>query len=703
MKNINVFILCGLFFLMVTAGMTQNQNQAKKSILPVKKPTLEGFNEVGEGIDTKTIRGISNFFHIRQIYDAVKDGQQGGLLLDFSQQAALLIGAKVNPKAIYGDAYFGPYPFEANETTYTYKRFRRYAEIDKGRATLPVNYLLAPSLNSENWATEGTITLRVVLYLKTVGVDYYLGTYDTFIRFKIRNGRALKMPTLMEGPMVNMITSNNPDRMVISFKTSIPLKTEVVLGNGNRFADPQPVTKHEIPVTGLEPGKSYTYNIQFEGFQSRSYTFKTAPAPGQGDVSFAYTGDSRSGAGGGMNFFMGVNYNILERNTNLAFNKNADLFIFGGDLVNGYTAKPMDFRTQIHGWKQGLAGFWSSRPVYTCMGNHESLLRVFQHPAHKHTPQLDRWPYETDSAEAVFADELVQPLNGPEVADKRRPTYKENVFSFQYGPVKFISFNNNYWYSGTRGMKWQMAKQYGGCPEGYVMEDQMEWIEKELAEGEKNPTVKYIILFAQEPVFPNGGHVADCMWYDGNNDVRAYVFDGTELKREKYGIIDVRNRLVRMVGNNPKVAAVLGSDEHSYHKMLLDNGVPVGVMETDDKDGSGVICKDGESCSALEDLKYPAWYIVSGGCGAPYYAEEKTPWNTYWKDNPDKYRKERHTSLKGTYYYSSQENVMIFKSFKDGISVTVYNPYGEVVDQIDNLMAVKRDLKIDKVIDKPLN
>jgi hypothetical protein len=181
------------------------------------------------------------------------------------------------------------------------------------------------------------------------------------------------------------------------------------------------------------------------------------------------------------------------------------------------------------------------------------------------------------------------------------------------------------------------------------------------------------------------------MWYDGNNKARAFTYDAASgrVKPEPEGIIDVRNAFAGMVGNNPKVAAVMGADEHSYHKVLIDNNVPVGVPANDDKDGNGVVCEDKETCSALKDIKYPTWYLVSGGSGAPYYSEEKTPWNRYWKKNPHRYAPRSHTSMRGCYYYSSQENIMIFKADSKRISVTVYNPYGEIIDKIDDLMAVK--------------
>jgi len=684
---LRLILIMTLVFGVCAAGI------AAASELPVKVPDAGNYKEV-------PYRGLSNFLDIDTIHSAVKDGTNRGLLLDFSGVRELLDGTVLSREdTIYGTAYMGPYPFEADEVTYTYKRFRVQSAVDNGTAFLPVGAFLGQSANSEGWKTGGRVVLRLELYLRKVTEDrlitQFLGIYDTFIRFKKEVGgggvRYVKLISMTEGPMVNLLRSDVPTAMAISFKTDKPVTAAVVLDNGRRFESNQSARRHEIEVTGLEPGKEYTYLVEYADTVTKQYTFRAAPKPGEGEVIFAYAGDSREGTGGGMANFMGVNYAVLERCSNLAYGLGADLFVFGGDLVSGYTTSERDLRTQINGWKQALAGFWGHRPVYPIIGNHEALLKVFMGSDDARSYiALDRWPYETDSVEAVFADEMVNPSNGPGVSDPRRPTYRENVYSFLYGPVKFIGLNNNYWLGRDQRL-YNSPDRTGGSPEGYIMEDQFLWLERELESGEKDPAVRYIILYAQEPVFPNGGHTQDCMWYGGNNDIRAYTYDAASGKAvpEDAGIIDVRNRLVKMVSESRKVAAVLGSDEHSYHKVLIDRNVPIGVPAVDDKDGTGRVCREGGTCSPLKELKYPTWYLVGGGAGAPYYAREKTPWNVYWENYAGTYP--NHTSMRGCFYYSSQENVFIFKANKDKISLNVYNPYGEIIDTIDDLLKVKEN------------
>ena len=685
-------LLLMLFVSIFTALTTVGAGAAE---LPVKIPAPAEWKEI-------PYRGITNLLSIETIHSCIKSGNDRGLFLDFSAIRNLLDGTVLNSTdTVHGKVFLGPYPFEANEVTYAYKRFKMEIVFDEGNVVLPAAFFLAPLRNSEEWQNEGQLAVRLDLYLSSGSNTRALGLYDTFVRFKREveptGVKFVKQTSIIEGPLVNLGMSNDPSKMVISFKTDQPVMAAVVLNNGRAFSSTQPGRKHEITVTGLEAAKDYDYYVHYEGIKTKRFSFRTAPAAGEGEVVIAYAGDSREGIEGGTANLMGVNVNILERCANLAFMLGADVFTFGGDLVGGNTTSPGDFRAQLNAWKQAMSGFWNHRPVYTAIGNHESILKIYS-SENGQTLVMDRWPYETESVEAVFADEMVNPANGPETSDPRRPTYKESVYSFQYGPVKFINFNNSYWIGREYGIP-TAPTGTGGCPEGYVMEDQLQWIQKELEAGEKNSTVRYIILSAHEPFFPNGGHIQDGMWYSGDNNVRAYTFEQDQqgepgagkMTAEKEGIIDVRNRLVKMISGNKKVAAVLGGDEHSYHKVLIDKHVPIGVPALDDKDGSGRVCREGGTCSPFKDIKYPTWYLVSGDAGAPYYSEGTTPWNTYWKQYPGAYP--NHTSLRGCYHYSSQENFFIFKADKEKISLDVYNPYGEIIDSIADLMKVKENEK----------
>jgi hypothetical protein len=667
-------------------GMMSSPSLQSQTTLPVKSPISKGY-VVDESYS------IDCFLTVETLQSCFKNGDENGLVFDFSGIRQLLDGTKIEPNDTFGGTmYLGPYPFEGSETTYSYKRFRMAISLNKNNTFLPVGEFLSGYRNSEDWQTEGMLAVRLELYLDNGQMVRYLGLYDTFLHFKKVMGtdgkiNYIKSTTITDGPSVNLITSDDPTSLVIAFKTDRPVIGKVQLKDGSEFKESKAVTQHEIKVSGLKPGMEYAYRVAYEDYKTKFYRLITAPKPGDSDVIFAYSGDSRAGVGGGAHNLMGVNYLTMERLANLAYRKDARFFIFGGDLINGYTSNPNDFATQVMGWKQATAGFRNHRPIYSCIGNHESLLRAFLSKTGRHLV-MDRWPYDTESTEALFARELVQPENGPIASDPRRPSYKENVYSFQYGPVRFISFNNNYWV--TRNLeKREGSWRTGGAPEGYILQDQMQWIQKELDKAEQDPTVKYIVMYAQEPVFPNGGHVSDSMWYSGSNTIRAYTLneETQKLQPEKLGILEVRNQLISMIAANKKVAAVLGADEHAYHKVLIDKNVPIGVPALDDNDSSGRVCKEDGTCSSLKTLKYPTWYLVSGGAGAPYYSKEKTPWNHYWDNYKGTYP--NHSSLNGPFYFSSQENMFLFNTKGGKLSLVVMNPYGDVIDRIDDMLKVK--------------
>ncbi len=549
-------------------------------------------------------------------------------------------------------------------------------------------YLLRPYVNSEDWELpRGQICVRFQLWIAKDGVDQFLGTYDTLAMLDGTSGSFRKLNSILEGPSVHRVQSDDPSRCVIALRTSEACRVTVNVAGVGQFASPAETQRHEIEIQGLQPNQQYGYSVSVGPVTTRTYVVRTAPERGHAGFVFAYGGDSREGEGGGNETLMGTNYAVLERLVNLAYTHEAALLLQGGDLINGYSTSPDDFRTQLRAWKQAVAGFQSERPVYPTMGNHEALTFAFLEDGKANAyNSIDKWPYATHSAEAVFAEEMINPTNGPPPSDSRRPTYRESVFSLHYGCVKFIAVNNNYWHAaGVEKHAQRIPQTAGGCPEGYILPDQLAWFRQELAAAERDPLVKFVVVYMQEPMFPNGGHVADSMWHYGNNAIRAYSFTNGKLQAEAKGIIEVRNELALMLHHSAKVAAVLGCDEHGYSRVLISREVPIGNLTTDDADQDGRI--DGPQAMAarpLPSLGSPLWYFVGGGFGAPHYNREPTPWNQYWlKQDPE-------TRF---FKYSSQSNILLFDVDDDRIGLRVYSPYGEVIDRVDDLMQVRREMQ----------
>ena len=160
--------------------------------------------------------------------------------------------------------------------------------------------------------------------------------------------------------------------------------------------------------------------------------------------------------------------------------------------------------------------------------------------------------------------------------------------------------NTNYWWASD-------PETLGGNLEGYVMDQQMEWIEKQLQVWDKNPDLRYVFLFGHEPSYPNSVHYKDAMYYSGGLPEKNGGFD-------RRFVIKRRNRFWRAVSSSPKMVFAMFGDEHNYSRTLIPQDSQKG-------------------------FKYPVWQLISGGVGAPYYSEVKNlPWSSQvqfidWKQN----------------------------------------------------------------------
>ncbi|MCK4890565.1 MAG: hypothetical protein KAS97_11590, partial [Candidatus Aminicenantes bacterium] len=340
------------------------------SNLPVKDPQSDGATLLKGA-------GVTNLFSIDMLLDSVKDGNSIGLLFDLGGINKTLGNREIDTNKIYGDIYAGPYPFEKDETEYAYKRFRSRSKIKKGKSYINISYLFMNVVNSEGWRDKGTIAVKFVMFMEKEGEDEYLGNYEARIDFRKEGKRFIKVPSIIEGPMINLVHSENPSEIVIAFKTSDPVNGEVIVPGVGLFRNKAISKSHEIKITGLDPDSIYRYRVKYGQKVTNDFKFRTAPSESAEQIFFAYTGDSRGGITSDDEKLMGVNHKTMERLINLAYQKNASLLIQGGDMINGYTSSKADFHTQLHSWKNCLSGFWSERPVYTCIGNHEALINDY--------------------------------------------------------------------------------------------------------------------------------------------------------------------------------------------------------------------------------------------------------------------------------------------------------------------------------------
>jgi hypothetical protein len=504
-----------------------------------------------------------------------------------------------------------------------------------------------------------------------------LSIHDSRFRYKREgppgSGEYSAALTLVEGPFVDMVTH---DGAVFSWRTG-EISSGSVLIDGVEYVAEGESAGHEVEVSGLNPKTRYTYSVKYSrhGDRTREYSFTTAPAPGErGTVRFGLFSDSREGVVSGEESLNGINVRHLTGFSSMLYALGVDFICVGGDLVDGYTSSQEDFESQLRSWKHAVQPVGALIPIYEGMGNHEQVGDYFKVP--RESEDDSYYVMFTDrtgerSAEAVFAREFVNPngsvygFSPPEPEDRapglggpeKGPSYFENVYSFNYGNVHITVVNANYWYTGLigksglyymtdRGINNLALQLLGGNREGYLRENQLAWIDRDLSAAQEDPDIDWSFVVLHEPAFPNGGHVDDAMYWGelvdgvsvGYNDASAPLGD----------VVDMRDRFWKILNSHDKVLAIMCGDEHNYSRALIDGSVNA-------------------------DYELPVWQIVSGGCGAPYYGPDRT---VPWADKVSAFARSRHCCL--------------FTVEGDRVGLEVYSDRGEVIDSVEDLASVRR-------------
>jgi hypothetical protein len=485
--------------------------------------------------------------------------------------------------------------------------FNKYSSILKGKAHINILDSLGGRFDMIGWEESGTGTIG---YRVSDIKGQFI--YDGKITFK-GIGPFQVVVTVIEGPFINLL---GPDRLTISFRTDEPCMAGVLV-EGKEYMDKGESTEHVIEIWGLRPDTIYDYSLLGVS-QQQGYSFRTAPLPGsRTSFCFAYASDSRSGQGGGERDVYGANAYIMKKIMALTRQQEARFLQFTGDLINGYLTDVDAIQLQYANWKRSVEPFWHYFPVYVGMGNHEALEYHFIY-MHNDTPislKVDRFPFMTESAEAIFNGNFVMPENGPLSEDGASydpdtgsvdfPSYIENVYHYTYDNVAVIVLNTDYLFASSTSF----LRVTGGNLHGYIMDKQLEWLEATLDTFERDENIDHIFVTLHTPAFPNGGHVKDDMWYDGNNGYRPYI-SGRPLPR---GIIERRNDFLELVVNkSSKVVAMLTGDEHNYNRMKITKDM---IIHPEQYYGNRFI--PGREI----------YQINNGAAGAPYYAQEETPWS----------------------------------------------------------------------------
>ncbi len=565
----------------------------------------------------------------------IPEGSQNGLVFDFKNDS------------FNGTIYYGMFADEPNKYPQEVY-FNRSAWIKDGKAEINISKL-SGKYDIANLEENGSakIGYRIV---DTFGKIIYGGRINVEGAGPYSTGLSI-----VEGPFVNKASEQE---VFISFTTNKPCSPEVEVNDkryqaiqmmGNPIGD----LHHEIRIHHLKAGTTYPYTVHYGNYQE-TYSFKTAPKSGSREpFIFGYTSDCRAGSGGGERDIYGVNAYIMKKMAALASYENAAFFQFTGDMIDGYSSSIGETHLQYANFKSTIEPWWHHIPFNIGPGNHEAVLSVFDDES-KYGISVDKFPFNSKSAERTFADAFVNPENGPFSEDdaiydpkaKRQdfPLYKETVYYYTYDNTAMIVLNSNYWYAPST----DRIPEIGGNPHGYIMDNQLNWLEETIDKFENDPNIDHVFVTIHTPAFPNGGHANNDMWYHGNNKIRPTV-SGRPVEK---GIIERRDEFLNIIINkSQKTVALLCGDEHNYSRLKLTNKTPIYPEYYQGK---------------KLKISRPFWQITNGSAGAPYYGQEQLPWTAFVEK------------------FSTQYALMLFEIDGKKVSLRVVNP--DTLEEIEEIV-----------------
>jgi len=595
MQNKNLLTLAGIFIFF------QFQLHAQKIKIPKSYSNIKYKKGIMGVLKDKKFypEEITNpLYTYSKLVEAPITGDQEGITIDYKDE-------NINGTVVFGLIKKSniKYPLPVF--------FKRTAKVNKGKVYLKLTGL-GGKYDFINWEKKRKMTLGY-RYINEKGQIIYDGRLNLKIN---KEGIFEEDLYLIEGPFVNKL---NPQGAVISFKTNKNVVAQIKIGE-QVYSDIVPTRVHEISIAGLKPQTSYNYILMYDDYKEY-YQLTTAPKKGcRSKFVFAYASDSRGGSGGGERNLFGVNAYVFKKMMQFAAYQKAAFFQFTGDMISGYNGSNDKQNLQFLNWKRTAENYWHYAPVYVGMGNHESVERIFKRTGYKgHSYYLghlfvDKFPFEKYSAEKTFADNFTLPetnLNsedGSSYDPSRKtidfPSYKENVYDYTYGNLAMIVMNSNYWYASST----DDIPLTSGNVHGYIMDNQLKWLQKTIAKYEADDDIDHIIVTFHTPAFPNAGHKGDDMWYDGNNQIRPYVAGKPVAK----GIIERRDEILDiLVNQSKKFVALLAGDEHNYSRLIVTNKTPIYPENWNGK---------------KLKFKRPFIQITNGSAGAPYYSLEKLPW-----------------------------------------------------------------------------
>lgn len=500
---------------------------------------------------------------------------------------------------------------------------REFAEALDGaarahRVVAPVRSVLKPAYDVNRVLERGygEVAWRVEAYDPQGGSTV---SFDGRTAFRLDGPRFVQLPTITVGPSVHRLDA---DTWVLRVETDVPTAAAARIDSLDVVTSDAASMQHELVFVGLTslPSAAHTATVAVSnGVESSLAPSRSFQRYVGGPLRVAIASDSRSGVAPGLESYGGVNATVLHSLFTRAAREGIHAIFFPGDLIDGYVTEPEVYDWQLRHWLQVTEPVGGAVPIYTGMGNHEALVHLW-------SDRRMLYRAGAESAEERFAAMMVNPRSSYPPARPGEPSYAETVYGVDLGEVHFAMLNTNYAYARyRRGEVEGSVERYGGLGnrEGSLRPEQLAWLDSDL-QAARDRGAKHLIVMGHEPAFPAGGHKHDAMWWHGEiEEVNA-----------------MRESFWRILGKYGVLAYVSG-DEHNYSRALIGDETVPGAQAS-------------------------VWSIISGGCGAPYYA----------KDVPEAYAERLHT-------FSAQQHITLWTFDGDRVVLEVIGITGGLIERVE--------------------
>lgn len=355
--------------------------------------------------------------------------------------------------------------------------------------------------------------------------------------------------TITYGPEVITRT----DRTIeLGYVTSEACST-IVWHNGISNTVEPKTQNHRISIDRFRADSTALIEIEVDG---RRFPFSFPPYKSEKEpvniLFTAHTGADRK---------KGSDQDYFRKIGDYAYKSEVDLVIFGGNFSGGpfEDQGEADADYRLHRFFRDEAGY--RKPVYTMLGKKEFVKSSFITEDKRRVYGVNKSPVYTASSEAVFSRVFDAPTvrlpgeqNLKRFFNRNEPhaEYQSTAFAFRQQHVGVVVLNTEY----ARTSNWRFSRAAGGSISGYLLENQISWLKRQLEAFEKNNAISNVVIFMHSPLYPTGEYISESFWYGGKFRAAPKGKNDKDLP----GVIAVRDELMETFSANEKVTAIVSAE-----------------------------------------------------------------------------------------------------------------------------------------------